>query len=71
MLLCEWDSPEGNPGMLRSPVCFRILSSSLTSVPIFSVWCHSSKSISVVFIMKLRRETRRRFGDGGIRDGEI
>ncbi len=47
MILCEWDAPEGNPGMLRTPVCFRILSSSLTSVSIFSVWCYSSVSISV------------------------
>ncbi len=34
--------------MLRTPVCFRILSSSLTSVSIFSVWCYSSVSILVV-----------------------
>jgi hypothetical protein len=49
MILCEWDAPEGNPGILRThvPVCFRILSSSLTSVSIFSVWCYSSVSISV------------------------
>ncbi len=34
---------------VRTPVCFRILSSSLTSVSIFSVCCYSSVSISVVF----------------------
>ncbi len=33
---------------VRTPVCFRILSSSLTSVSIFSVWCYSSVSISVL-----------------------
>jgi hypothetical protein len=27
---------------LRTPVCFRIPSSSFTSVSIFSVWCYSS-----------------------------
>ncbi len=32
---------------VRTPVCFRILSPSLTSVSIFSVWCYSSVSISV------------------------
>jgi hypothetical protein len=47
MILCECDAPEGHPGMLRTPVCFRILSSSLTSISIFSVWCYSSVSISV------------------------
>jgi hypothetical protein len=33
---------------LRTPVCFRILSTSFTSVSIFSVWCYSSVSISMV-----------------------
>ncbi len=32
---------------LRTPVCFRILSSSVTSVSIFSVSCYSIVSISV------------------------
>jgi hypothetical protein len=36
------------PIILRTPVCFRILSSSLTSVSIFSVCCYSIISISVV-----------------------
>ena len=36
--------------MLRTPVCFRILTSSLTSVSIFSVCCYSILSISVVLI---------------------
>jgi hypothetical protein len=48
MIMCEWDATEGNPGMLRTPVCFRILSLSLISVSIFSVWCYSCVSISVV-----------------------
>ncbi len=47
MILCEWDAPEGNPEMLRTPVCFRILS---FSISIFFVWCYSSVSISVVRI---------------------
>jgi hypothetical protein len=33
---------------LRTPVCFRILSTSFTSVSIFSFCCYSSVSISVV-----------------------
>ncbi len=46
---------------VRTPVCFRILSSSLTSVSMFSVWCYSSVSISVVtpstpYPTKLARE---------------
>jgi len=50
MILCEWDAPEGHPGNVASPVCFRILSSSLTSVSIFSVLCYSSSvSSSVVY----------------------
>jgi hypothetical protein len=32
---------------LRTPVCFRILSSSFTSVSIFSVSCYSIISVSV------------------------
>ncbi len=34
--------------VLRTPVCFRILSTSFTSVSIFSVCCYSSVSISVM-----------------------
>ncbi len=34
--------------MLRTPVWIRILSTSLTSVSVFSVWCYSSVSISVL-----------------------
>jgi hypothetical protein len=37
--------------MLRTPVCFRILSSSFTSVSIFSVCCYYIVSISVVLIL--------------------
>jgi len=62
MILCEWDAPEGNPDNLRTPVCFRILSSSLTCVSIFSVCCYSIVSISVVgplliFFISLRRHS--------------
>jgi hypothetical protein len=45
MILFEWDAQKEN---VRTPVCFRILSSSLTSVSIFSVWCYFSVYISVV-----------------------
>jgi hypothetical protein len=46
MEFCEWDAPEGCPRRtlwtrLRTPVCFRILSTSLTSLSIFSVCCYS------------------------------
>jgi len=42
-----WYSEKGMPQKdtldnLRTPVCFRIPSSSFTSVSIFSVWCYSS-----------------------------
>jgi len=42
MILCEWDAPEGDPGQSCVHLYARILSSSLTSVSIFSVWCYSS-----------------------------
>ncbi len=51
MILCEWDAPRRTPWMmLRTPVCFCILSSSLASVSIFSVCCYSIVSISVVIL---------------------
>ncbi len=37
MILCDWDAPEGHPGQCcvhLLPVCFRLLSTSLTSVSI-------------------------------------
>ncbi len=49
MILCEWDAPEGDPGQSCVHLFARILSSSLTSVSIFSVCCYSIVSISVVF----------------------
>ncbi len=40
---------EGHPGQpAYTYVCFRILSTSFTSVSIFSVWCYSSVSISKI-----------------------
>ena len=49
MILCEWDAPEGDPGQSCVHLYVRILSSSLTSVSIFSVCCYSIVSISMVF----------------------
>jgi hypothetical protein len=42
MILCEWDASEGNPGQSCVHLYVRILSTSSTSVSIFSVWCYSS-----------------------------
>jgi hypothetical protein len=47
MILCEWDSPEGDPGQSCVHLFARILSRSFTSVSIFSVCCYSSVSISM------------------------
>jgi hypothetical protein len=48
MILCEWDAPEGHPGQCCVHHQYaRILSTSFTSVSIFSVWCYSSVFISV------------------------
>jgi hypothetical protein len=68
LILCEWDAPEGHPGMLRTPVCFRILSSSLTSVSIFSGWCYSSVSISMkeAAVCDGHRQESKYTGDGHI-----
>ncbi len=46
MILCEWDAPEGDPGQSCVHLFARILSTSFTSVSIFSVCCYSSVSIS-------------------------
>jgi hypothetical protein len=51
MILCEWDTPEGDPGQSCVHLYARILSSSLTSVSIFSVCCYSIVSISMAFII--------------------
>jgi hypothetical protein len=48
MMLCEWDAAEGDSGQSCVHLFARILSSSLTSVSIFSVCCYSIVSISVV-----------------------
>ncbi len=46
---CEKGMPQKDTlDNLRTPVCFRILSSSFTSVSIFSVSCYSIVSISVI-----------------------
>jgi hypothetical protein len=47
MIFFEWDAQKETLENVRTPVCFRILSSSLTSVSIFSVCCYSIVSISV------------------------
>ncbi len=48
MILCEWEASEGHPGQSCVHLYARILSTSFTSVSIFSVWCYSSVSISMV-----------------------
>jgi hypothetical protein len=47
MILCDWDAPEGDPGQSCVHLFARILSTSFTSVSIFSVCCYSSVSISM------------------------
>jgi hypothetical protein len=47
MILCDWVASEGNPGQSCIHLYARILSTSSTSVSIFSVWCYSSVSISM------------------------
>jgi hypothetical protein len=47
MILFEWDAQKETLENVRTPVCFHILSSSLTSVSIFSDCCYSIVSISV------------------------
>jgi hypothetical protein len=47
MILCEWDASEGHPGQSCVHLYARSLSTSFTSVSIFSVWCYSSVSISL------------------------
>jgi hypothetical protein len=48
MILCEWDAPEGDPGQSCVHLFARILSTSFTSLSIFSVCCYSSVSITMV-----------------------
>jgi hypothetical protein len=48
MILCEWDASEGHPGQSCVHLYARILLTSFISVSIFSVWCYSSVSISMV-----------------------
>ncbi len=48
MILCEWDAPEGDPGQSCVHLFARILSTSFSSVSIFSVCCYSIVSISMV-----------------------
>jgi hypothetical protein len=48
MILCEWDAPEGDTGQICVHLFARILSTSFTSVSIFSVCCYSSVSFSMV-----------------------
>ncbi len=56
MILCEGDAPEGHPGWCCVHLCARILSSSLTSVSIFSVCWYSIVSISMVHTSRLNRQ---------------
>jgi hypothetical protein len=48
MILCEWDAPEGDPGQSCVQMFACILSTSFSSVSMFSVCCYSSVSISMV-----------------------
>jgi hypothetical protein len=48
MILCKWDAPEVDPGESCVHLFARILSTSFSSVSIFSVCCYSSVSISMV-----------------------
>ncbi len=48
MIMCERDAPEGHPGQCFVHLYAHIPSTSFTSVSIFSDWCYSSVSISVV-----------------------
>ncbi len=48
MILCEWDAPEGDPLQSCVHLFARILSTSFSSVSIFSVCCYSIVSISMV-----------------------
>ncbi len=52
MILCERDAPEGHPGWCCVHLYACILSSSLTSVSIFSVCCYSIVSISMDHILQ-------------------
>ncbi len=47
MILCEWDAPEGDPGQSCVHLFAHILSTSPSSVSIFSVCCYSIVSISM------------------------
>jgi hypothetical protein len=47
MILSEWDAPEVDPGQSCVHLFARILSTSFSSVSIFSVCCYSSVSISM------------------------
>jgi hypothetical protein len=47
MILCEWDAPEGDPGQSCVHLFACILSTSSSSVSIFSVCCYSIVSISM------------------------
>ncbi len=53
MILCEWDAPEVYPGQSCVHLFARILSTSFSSVSIFSVCCYSSVSISMVLTHQL------------------
>jgi hypothetical protein len=46
MILCEWDAPEGDPGQSCVHLFARILSTSISSVSIFSVCRYSTEYLS-------------------------
>ncbi len=53
---CENGMPQKDTlDNLRTPVCFRILSTSFTSVSIFSVWCYSSVSFFFYCFIDINR----------------
>jgi hypothetical protein len=49
MVLCEWDAPEGDTGQSCVHLFARILSTSFSSVSIFSVCFYSRVSFSMVY----------------------
>jgi hypothetical protein len=53
MILCEWDVSEGHPGQSCIHLYARILSTSFTSVSIFSVWvsAHSAGEYTVTLLV--------------------
>jgi len=53
MVLCEWEAPEGDPGQSCVHLFVHILSTSFSSVSIFSVYWYSRVSISMADTLSL------------------